>query len=176
MYVLCSVCMLTEHTVLVGRPQFCGCSTKAAIDNTETSGNCYVPINLFTKTGIQSTSYSLPTLHVCMLSRFSHVWLFATLWTVAHQAALSKGISKQEYWSGFPCPPAPGNLPETGIKPVSPVAPVLLVDSLTLSHQGSPCQSPWFVVICQFPRHKYLHHGWEQATRIMSLNTELGKE
>ena len=35
------------------------------------------------------------------LSRFSRVQLFATLWTVAHQAPLSKGFSKQEYWSGF---------------------------------------------------------------------------
>ena len=35
------------------------------------------------------------------LSRFSRVQLFATLWTVAHQAPLSKGFSKQEYWSGL---------------------------------------------------------------------------
>ena len=40
-----------------------------------------------------------------MLSRFSHVWLFATLWTIAHQAPLSSGFSSQEYWSGLPCPP-----------------------------------------------------------------------
>ena len=37
-----------------------------------------------------------------MLSRFSCVWLFATLWTVAHQTPLSIGFSRQEYWSGFP--------------------------------------------------------------------------
>ena len=56
-----------------------------------------------------------------MLSCFSHVWLFVTLWTVALQAPLSMGFSRQEYWSGLPCPP-PGDLPNPGIKPASPVA------------------------------------------------------
>ena len=42
--------------------------------------------------------------HACMLSRFSHVQLFATPWTAAHQAPLSMGFSRQEYWSGLPCP------------------------------------------------------------------------
>ena len=46
---------------------------------------------------------------VCMLSCFSHVWFFATPWTVACQALLSLGFSRQEYWSGLPCPP-PGGL------------------------------------------------------------------
>ena len=40
-----------------------------------------------------------------MLSHFSHVQLFVTLWTVAHQAPLTMGFSRQEYWSGLPCPP-----------------------------------------------------------------------
>ena len=53
-----------------------------------------------------------------MLSRFSHVWLFVTLWTAAHQAPLPMGFSKQEYWSGLPCLP-PGDLPDPGIEPVS---------------------------------------------------------
>ena len=61
----------------------------------------------------------------------------ATLWTVAHQAPLSMGFSRQEYWSGLPCPP-PGDLPDPGIKPISPAAPALQADSLPLSHQGSP--------------------------------------
>ena len=39
----------------------------------------------------------------------------ATLWTVAHQASLSMGFSRQEYWSGLPCPP-PGDLPDPGIE------------------------------------------------------------
>ena len=44
---------------------------------------------------------------------------FATLWTVAHQASLSMGFSRQEYWSGFPFP-SPGDLPNPGIKLTSP--------------------------------------------------------
>ena len=58
----------------------------------------------------------------------------ATLWTVAHNALLSTGFSREEYWSGLPCP-LPGDLPDLGIEPVSPA---LRLDSLPLSHQGSP--------------------------------------
>ena len=49
-------------------------------------------------------SFSNVCMHACMVSRFSHVWLFATPWTAAHQAALSTGFSRQEYCSGFPFP------------------------------------------------------------------------
>ena len=52
---------------------------------------------------------------VCMLSCFSGVRLFATAWTVACQALLSIGFSRQEYWSGLPCPP-PGGLPYPGVE------------------------------------------------------------
>ena len=48
-----------------------------------------------------------------------HVQLFATPWTIAYQASLSMGFSRQEYWSGFPFP-SPGDLPDPGIKPGSP--------------------------------------------------------
>ena len=50
-----------------------------------------------------------------MLSCFSRIRLFATLWTVAHQASLSMGFSRQEYWIGLPCSP-PGDLPDSGIE------------------------------------------------------------
>ena len=53
----------------------------------------------------------------CTLSSFSCVWLFVTQWTVAHQAPLSMGFSRQEYWSGLPFPP-PGDLPTPGIEPM----------------------------------------------------------
>ena len=59
---------------------------------------------------------------MCMLSCFSHVRLFATLRTIACQALLSMGFSRQEYWGGIPCPP-PGDLPDTDIEPVSPAPP-----------------------------------------------------
>ena len=73
----------------------------------------------------------------CMLSHFSHVWLFVTLWTVAWHAPLSMGFSKQKYWSGLSCP-SPGNLPDPGIECASPATPALQADSLPLSHRGSP--------------------------------------
>ena len=72
----------------------------------------------------------------CLLSCFSCVQLFVTLWTVAQQAPLSMGFSRQDCWSGLPCPP-PGYLPDPGIKPTSPVSPALLADSLLLSHKES---------------------------------------
>ena len=55
-----------------------------------------------------------------------HVLLFATPWSVAHQAPLSMKFSRQEYWSGLPCPP-PGDAPNWGIEPRSPT---LQADSL----------------------------------------------
>ena len=68
--------------------------------------------------------------------RFSHVQLFATPWTIAHQAPLSRGSPKQECWSGLPFPPS-----DPGFKPASPASPMssaLKEDSLILSHQGNP--------------------------------------
>ena len=53
-----------------------------------------------------------------MVSRFSCVRLFETLWTVFCQALLSMVFSRQEYWSGVPCPP-PGGLPHPGMEPTS---------------------------------------------------------
>ena len=55
---------------------------------------------------------------MCVLSLFGHVQPFVTLWMVACSTPLSTGFSRQEYWSGFPCPP-PGDLPNPGIKPTS---------------------------------------------------------
>ena len=56
---------------------------------------------------------------MCVLNCFSCVQLFATLWTVAHQAPLFVGFSRQEYWSGLLFP-SPRDLPNPGIEPVSP--------------------------------------------------------
>ena len=62
--------------------------------------------------------------YLLLLSHFSHVWLFTTLWTVARQAPVSVGFSRQEYWSGLPCP-FPGDLPDLGIEPTSLRSPAL---------------------------------------------------
>ena len=72
--------------------------------------------------------------HACILSRFSRVQLFATPWTVAHQAPLSMGFSTQEYWSGLPCPP-PRDLPDPGFEPGSPA---LQADCLPSEPPGKP--------------------------------------
>ena len=70
-----------------------------------------------------------------MLSCFSHVQLFETLWTVACQDPLSMGFFRQGYWSGLPCPPS-GDLPDPGIKPVFFISPALTGRFFTTS-------SPW---------------------------------
>ena len=69
----------------------------------------------------------------CILSHFSRVWLFATLWTVAFQAPLSIGLSRQGYYSGLPCPP-PENLPDPGTEPTVSAGRFFRL----LSHRGSP--------------------------------------
>ena len=61
---------------------------------------------------------------------------FAIAWTVACQVPLSIGFLRQEYWSGSTFP-SPGDLPDRGIEPTSPA---LQVDSLLLSHWGSPME------------------------------------
>ena len=67
-----------------------------------------------------------------MPSRFSRVRLFATPWTVACQAPLSMGFSRQECWSELPFPP-PGDLPNPGLEPVSFTSPALAGRFLTTS-------------------------------------------
>ena len=69
---------------------------------------------------------------LCVPSRFSCVRLFATLWTVAHQAPLSMEFSRQGYWSGWPCPP-PGDFPDPGIEPTSLMSPALTGQFFTTS-------------------------------------------
>ena len=68
----------------------------------------------------------------CMLVKSLHSCLFATLWTIASQAPLSIGFSKQEYRNGLPCP-SPGYLPNPGIKPVFLRSPALASRFFTTS-------------------------------------------
>ena len=67
----------------------------------------------------------------------SRVRLFATPWTVAYQAFLSMGFSRQEYWSGLPFP-SPGDLPNPGIKPTSLASPALAGGFFTAELSGKP--------------------------------------
>ena len=71
------------------------------------------------------------------LKSLSRVRLFVTPWTVAHQAPLSMGFSRQKCCSGLPFP-SPGDLPDPGIEPGSPA---LKADALTSEAPGKPCVS-----------------------------------
>ena len=81
-----------------------------------------------------------------MLNRFSCVQLFVTPWTVALQALLSVGFSRQEYWSGLPCPP-PRDLLDPRIEPASPT---LQVDSSPADPLGKPIYiySVYMYILC----------------------------
>ena len=63
--------------------------------------------------------------------------VFVTPWTTAHQATLSVGLSRQEYWSRLPFP-SPGDLPDPGIKPSSPASPALASGFFTTELPGKP--------------------------------------
>ena len=81
----------------------------------------------------------------------SHVWLFVTPWTVTHQAPLSMGFSRQEYWSGLPFLP-PGDLPNPGIEPMSPALAGRLFTTEppgNPSLQGSPYKLSFVSIILQ---------------------------
>ena len=84
--------------------------------------------------------------------KWSRVLLFATPWTVAYQAPLSMGFSRQEYWSGLPFP-SPGDLPDPGIEPRSPALQTLYHPN----HQGSPLWgldfNKWVLGRSKFPVH-----------------------
>ena len=86
------------------------------------------------KPAVATALICLQPMHVYTLSLFSRVRLFATPWTVAHQAPPSMGFSRQEYWSGLPCPP-PGHLSYRRIELTSPA---LQADSLLSEPPGKP--------------------------------------
>ena len=88
---------------------------------------------------------------MCALSHFSHVWFCATLWTIASQAPLSMGFSRQECWSGLPRPP-PGDLPDPGIKPTS-------LTSSALAGESSTTSVTWEAIPKMFP----CVPGWKTA-------------
>ena len=77
-----------------------------------------------------------------VLVRLSRARLFATPWTAAHQAPLSRRFSRQRYWSGLLFP-SPGELPKPGIKPMSPA---LQADYLLTELQGKPINNAMFSI------------------------------
>ena len=89
--------------------------------------NCYMSNEINT---VDSIRYLIIGVVVWLIS---HVWLFVTPWTVASHASLFMGFPRQEYWSGLPFP-SPGDLSDA----VSSVSSACQLDSLPLSHMGSP--------------------------------------
>ena len=84
---------------------------------------------------------------VCVLSRVTHVWFFAILWTVARQAPLSMEFSRQEfYWSGLSCP-SPGDLPNSGIE-TSPALADGFFTTRTTRKPGGGLNRPQMDAVC----------------------------
>ena len=72
--------------------------------------NFMAAVTICSDFGAQENSLSLCSFFPHLFAMKCHVWLFATPWTVAHQATLTMGFCRQEYWSGLPFP-SPGDLP-----------------------------------------------------------------
>ena len=123
----------------------------------------------------------LPFLILSLSVKLSHVQLFATLWTVAHQASLSMEFFRQEYWSGLPFPPL-RDLPNPGIEPASPDFLVLQPDSfyhwatreavpLSITNGKFSFQIP----LSQKQSTKQLHSVWkERQVTPRFINTYIG--
>ena len=90
--------------------------------------------NLFELQCFQLSNSFLHNVCMCMLSGGQ---LLVTPWTVAYQAPLSLGFSRQEYWSGLPFP-SPGDLPDPGIEPASLMSPALAGGLFTTESPGKP--------------------------------------
>ena len=96
--------------------------------------------------------------HLCIIflciyvhtQSLSHVQLFVTPWTIAHQAPLSMGFPRQEYWRGLPFP-SPGDLPNPGSEPSSPA---LSGGFFTTEPSGKPHVYMW-IHICTHILHIY---------------------
>ena len=102
-----------------------------------------------------------------MLSHFSCVRIFATPGTVACQAPLSMGFSRQEYWSGFPRPP-PSYPPKPGIKPVSLASPTPRL--LKTGFQGSTCTWVSITALCTIAEGEKNSHVHKWSSRNTKYN------
>ena len=93
--------------------------------------------------------------HACMLSC---VQLFVTTRTVAHQALLSMGFSRPEYWSGLPFPPL-GNLPDPGMETESPASPAIAGIFFTTAPPGKPLKGSMLVLKLELAHFLEFHEG-----------------
>ena len=95
--------------------------------------NLYLYLRVILKSDLKAPRSSVSIQSHC------RVPLFVTLWAIANQAPLLMRFSKQEYWSGLPCP-SPGDLLNPGIEPGFPVSPALQADSSPSEPLGKPYQ------------------------------------
>ena len=135
--------------------------------------NCFCTVIKFFQANIsiQDFIYMYIELSMCIAwmnawvleSRFSCILLFATLWTVAHQAAWSMGFSRQEYWSGLPCPP-PGDRPYSVIKPASLMSPESAGSFFTANTtwEASVC-------VCEYTFYKWENWRYWLYLKILKL-------
>ena len=100
-----------------------------------------------------------PQPHVCVLTCFSRVRLFGTLWTVPCQTPPSMGFSRQEYWRGLSCCP-PGDLLGPGIEPTSLKSPALASRYFTTSPTWKPSTDPHLVNGLSFKFHAFFLSFW----------------
>ena len=114
-----------------------------------------------------SSIYCLQIFGSHMLSYSAVVCRFVTPRTVAHQAPLSMGLLRQEYWSGFPFPPQE-DLLDPGIEPASPE---LKVDSLPLWHLGCPASSR--LNTNSSGRHSFTH--WTRSHKFFYFLSSVAK-
>jgi len=99
---------------------------------------CNLQLSLYTFQVLTSHLWLVATLPLRSVAQsLSHVWLFATPWTVACQAPLSMKFSRWEYWSGLPFSP-PEDLPDPGIEPTSLASPALAGRFFTTVPTGKP--------------------------------------
>ena len=109
-----------------------------------------------------------------MLRCLSHIQLFVTPWTIAHQAPLFMGFSRQEYWSRLPFPP-PGDLPNPDFKPVSSTLAGGFFTYFLLLNAGKPCflpekshqESPTYTI------NKYLLLNYNLIENFLALEHEV---
>ena len=130
-----------QNAVIIFRPL-----SKKIILNIHNMKSSYTFVNSAELTNASSSwPHSSPgNNHMCVLSCFSRVWLFATPWTVVHQIPLSMEFSRQEYWSGLPFP-TPEYIPDSGIQPASLAPPALAGRFFTNStNLGNPLLC-WFI-------------------------------
>ena len=104
---------------------------------------------------------------MCVLCRSDSVWRSVTPWAVAHQAPLSMEFPRQEYWNGLPFP-SPGDLPNPGIKTMSPVS---KADSSPLSHLGSQA---WYGVKSLSVSNSLWPHGLYRLWNSLGQKTGMG--